>query len=148
MSNEIIIIDTNESLDEFFDRIARFHDALIREVGIVNRGYVDESGSMYGDMATCDARLVFHSQYRESPCIEIVLEELRSFRLAGEGNHVLLGDAYGVFTPDGISVFIGDAPNQEDLMFSARSMKYKILGPELLGDMIRTVKPIVGDEQL
>ena len=96
---------------------------------------------MWGDMGPCDARLVFHTQYAPPSCIEIILEELKTFRL--ENCAVLWGDTQGTLTPDGIKLSLGDRPNPDELSFSARGMKYRILGAEFLGRKIRTVQPIV-----
>jgi hypothetical protein len=58
MSNQFIVIDTQAKMDEFLYLVDRFHDALLREVGIISRGYVAPDGDMYGDVAPSDARKV------------------------------------------------------------------------------------------
>jgi hypothetical protein len=143
MSDEFVVVDTQE--DMFLDSVGRFHDALVREVGIVNRGYVSPDGAMSGDMGPCDARLVFHTQFPPPACIEIILEDLQKFRL--ENCAVLWGDAQGVVGSAGISLSLGDRPYPEELMFSARAMRYRILGTEYLGKETRTVRPITTEDE-
>lgn len=142
--NQFISINTQGSMDDFLKSIGYFHDALIREVGVINRGYVNPGGSMHGDLAPCDARLVFHSQYPEPACIEVIVEEVQVFKL--EHYHVLDGDAEGVVTQDSITLFLGDGSFREDFMVSGKAMKYRILGREHLGKEPRTVELIVESE--
>jgi hypothetical protein len=135
------VIDSQEKMGDFLKSIGYFHDALIREVGVINRGYVDPSGWMYGDLAPCDARLIFHSQYPEPACIEIIVEEVEVLKL--EYYHVLDGEAEGVVTHDSITLLLGDSSTHESFMVSGKAMKYRILGREYLGKRPRTVEQIV-----
>lgn len=144
MKENYIIIDTQDLMDEFLQRVGYFHDALIKEVAIANRGYVDQNGWMSGDMAPCDARLVFHSQYPEPACIDMVFTALIKFRL--EDYHVLSGDAKGVVTQNTVCINFGDAHSSDDYMISAGAMKYRILGRDELGDRILAIQEISVDE--
>lgn len=142
--DQFVNIDTQGLMDEFLKSIGYFHDALIREVGVINRGYVNQDGWMNGDLAPCDVRLIFHSQYPEPACIEIIVKELQVFRL--EDYHVLDGDAEGVVTKDDVTLFFGDGSFREKFMVSGKAMEYRILGREYLGNEPRTVELIVESE--
>lgn len=141
MSSQFIVIDSQQAMDDFLWQVDRFHDALLREVGIISRGYVTPGGGMLGDVAPSDARLVIHSQFPETPYIEIVCEELQSLRWEAGWD---MDQAKGTVTNDGVE--LGFGPHPEDYMVSAKRMSYRILGREHLGKEPRTVQQIVESE--
>jgi hypothetical protein len=141
MCVEFINVDTQEIMDQFLWLVDRFHDALLREVGITSRGYVEPGGAMWGDVAPSDARLVIHSQFvDETPYIEIIFEDLQAFRW--KANHGI-DQAEGVVTNTEVALYYEDT---SQFMISAKKMKYRILGPEYLGKELRTVKLIIESE--
>lgn len=144
MSDGFTTVDTQHAMDAFLHSVGHFHDALLRETGIVSRGYVDTAGDMHGDLAPCDARLVFHSQYPQPTRIEIVLEELQTLRL--QDCQVLSGDAEGSVTPEGVALFLGDGPSRGSFRVAAKRMKYRITGRESLGKEVLTVESIAESE--
>ncbi len=72
-----VTIDGQDKFDRFLYEVDEFHDALLREVALRSRGYVDNTTfGMFGDFAPYDARLIFHTQWAETPCVEVVFEDV------------------------------------------------------------------------
>ncbi|MEN6520538.1 MAG: hypothetical protein ABFD46_05220 [Armatimonadota bacterium] len=136
MSSEYIVIDTQEAMDRFLWLVDGFHDALLREVGIVSQGYVD-TGDMYGDVAPSDMRLIIHSQFEETPYIEIIFRELKEFKWIDGYD---LEPAKGSVANDLVTLFFSS--NSKNFLVSGKQMEYRILGRDCLGKQPRTVEQI------
>ncbi len=88
MENTFIGIDIEQfkevknqaEFDELETLMAGFHDSLIKEVHILNPGYVDQESIMY--LSTFyNLRLLIQSQWNESPAIEVILGEVYEIHL-------------------------------------------------------------------
>ena len=49
MSKNFIRVDEQLIMDEFICLVDRFHDAILREIGIISQGYVDTNGYVFSD---------------------------------------------------------------------------------------------------
>jgi len=139
MSDQFIVVSTQRALDKFLESVNYLHDALIREVAVGSRGYVDVAGWMHGDLAPADAHLIFHSQNPGSPCIEMVFEELQKIRLQF-GEEL---DPRGAVTEHGVTLYLTGGPEREQFLVSARIMRYRILGRAFVGREYRAITRIV-----
>ena len=80
---------------------------------------------------------MIHSQFLETPYIEVIFEDIKSFRWESGWD---LDPAYGIVVPSEVKLMFG--PYQEKFMISGKKMKYRILGREFLGKECRTVQQI------
>lgn len=138
MNHKFTFIHDEASLNEFLKKADYMHDALLREVGILSRGYVGENRLMYGDVDPYDVRLVFHSQSKETPCFEIICEEVYKFRF--EIGFSL--DPSGLIDGEKISLYFIEGTGRERFMVSARLMRYRLLSRDYLGGDPHTVSRI------
>jgi len=138
ISTEFTSVDTQEGMDEFLWLVSGFHDALLREVGIVARGYIDPDSEFYDDVAPSDIRLVIHSSFPETPYVEIIVEELQKFRWEYGWD---LDPAEGIVAESEVTLVFGQRP--ESFIVSGRKIRYRILGREFLGKKLHAVQQIV-----
>jgi len=131
-------VDNQQELDEFLDLVGGLHGALLREVTLLARGYVSPEGWMHGDAAPHDARLVFHSQNRDTPWIELIFEDVEVFQFRPSWDF----EANGTIDQGQITIWFAAKTNAEACVMKARTMRYRIGGVELLGDTVRTVSAI------
>ena len=135
---EYKIITTQEELEEFLDYVYGFHDALIREVAVVARGYVDHEGAMWGDVEPSDARIIFHSQFERCRVFELVLNEVQALRLSP----LFALEAEGEVRSDGIVIYQSGVECKTDSILSAKVLAYRILEPEASGNRLNIVSHI------
>lgn len=138
MSDEFMQIEDQAAFERFLVKVDSLHDALLREVGVLSRGYVDNRGYMFGDVAPYDARLVFHSQSAESPCIEVICEEVKQFAMESG----LSPAPSGVVKKGHVEFYLAEGELRDRCKVVARKMKYRVLGKNHLGEDPRTVRRI------
>jgi len=114
-----------------------FHDSILRETYLVSKGYVMRDRRMFDD-ATCDARLIFHSQDERSPVLEMVLEGVTEFRIAAKVDL----EPIMKFSGDTIELALGGDAERASSMIVARSARYRLLGSEVLGEKLIIGSPI------
>lgn len=130
-------VTTQEEMDEFMDSVCGFHDAIIREVAIASRTYIDTNGWIHNVDGTADARFVIQTQFSQIPCIEIVLEEIQALRL--DSKKMPDVGLIGIVNKDG-SVVSGNPSKRGNEMVLAKAMRYRILGPDRLGKELQALK--------
>ena len=135
MKDEFVRIENQIEFEHFLEVVDFLHDALLREAGIVSRGYVDVDGYMYGDVAPYDARLVFHSQSSECPCIEVICEEMEQFAVESG----LSPEPSGIIENGHIEFYLAEGDFKERNKVTAKRMRYRVLGKDHLGEEPRTV---------
>lgn len=138
-SRRYTTISDQKSMDYFLDLVRGLHDSIAREVSVVSRGYVLQGRSMLGDMEPRDARFVFQSQDEETPCVDVVFEEIIDLHL---GSISSIEDARGEVEAARISL------NFDGSSVTAKKMKYRILGSECLGPELLTVEEIAAGEMV
>jgi len=138
MSTEFKTVTDQASLEEFFGQVHHLHDGLVREVSLLARGYVDGDLWMHGDTAPSDVRLVIHTQSAAAPYIEIILEHVTA--LSMDFRCVL--HPHGCVDENEITLFLREKPYHDRFKICASTMKYRILGTEMLGKSPRTVQEI------
>jgi hypothetical protein len=137
-------VTSQRSLETFLERVDYFHDALIREVSILDRGYVDQDGAWHGHAGPADARVIVHSQWPGAPYVDIIFEGIQA-ALWNLDARIGLHDRWG---PDGVELRIGERsdrdlePRPGFLYFRARAMRYRILGRGALDERPSVVKRI------
>ena len=136
-SRRYTTISDQKSMDSFLNLVRGLHDSIAREVSVVSRGYVLQDRSMLGDMEPRDARFVFQSQDEETPCIDVVFEEIIALHLSSISS---VEDARGEVKGDSVRLSFDNSS------VTAKKMKYRILGSECLGPKLLTVEEIAAGE--
>lgn len=73
-------IKTSHEIEEFLNSVGCFHDAILKEVHILNSGYVDNDlGMSFGGF---DLRVLIQRQYREMSAIELLLSNVSDMNIA------------------------------------------------------------------
>ena len=122
-------ITTNEALNEFLNQADSFHDAIIRECGLVARGYVDEERWLHGDTEPFNARVFLQTQFDDVPGIEIEFDGVtrfcvdRPFGLRPSG-----------FVEEGRVNFSFTALGAKESQIAATAMRYRFLDKTCLGE--------------
>lgn len=135
---EYEIINDQQTLESFLTRVYGFHDALIREVSVISRGYVDHEGFMWGDVEPSDARIIIHSQFERCRVFELVLNGIRELRLKSS----LELRAEGKANVDGVVIYPSGLECKIESIMSANVVAYRILEPETAGNKLNIVNPI------
>lgn len=135
---EYRMINDRETLEMFLNDVYGFHDALIREVAVRSRGYVDHEGLMWGDVEPSDARIIIHSQFERCRVVEIVLNEIRELRL----KPCLELKAEGELGSAGVEIYPSGAECKTESIISAKVLACRILEPEAAGNKLNIVSPI------
>jgi hypothetical protein len=138
-SRRYTTISEQKSMDTFLDLTRKLHDSIAREISVVSRGNVLPDRSMLGDMSPRDARIVFQSMFEETPCIDVVFEEVIDMHL---GAICFIDDACGEFKAGNVHFSFDDSA------VTAKKMKYRILGNECLGLDLLTVEEIAAGDMV
>jgi len=132
----MIEITSIEALNEFLGQADNFHDAIMRECGIVARGFVDSERLLHGDTEPFDALVFLQTQFEDIPGIEIEFDGVtrfcldKSFDLRPSG-FVKQGEVRFSFTSTG----------SKEPQVIATAMRYRFLDKACLG----TRHHVVGD---
>ncbi|OZG75210.1 hypothetical protein BTA51_02160 [Hahella sp. CCB-MM4] len=133
--------DTND-IENFLREVSYFHDALVKELSCAGRGFVDKNLLMYDDLNPSDCRLVIQQQSDQSPCTEIIFENIS--KLVFEPSVILEPEL--VFEKSRIVFSFTSSRRSVIPQIVADSMKYRILGKDVLGRNLLYTNPIpVGD---
>jgi len=122
-------IENKELLDAFINKVGGLHDALVHEAMLLNTGYVDLAGSMFGDVDLPNARLVIQSQFDDVIGVELDLKEVSIFNLCFTRDFRLEGE----MLQDAIVLYPYGKENAEKGQLRAKSASYRILGIESRG---------------
>ena len=114
-----------------------FHDSILREIYLISKGHVAQDCSMFDDQ-TWDARLIFQSQSKHTPGLELVLEGVAEFRVACVEPEPSL-----TFGRDGIELALAGAYWRKRSLIIAKSAQYRLLQTSVLGNQLRIGSPIV-----
>ena len=73
-------VQSQAELDQLLDHFGGFHDGLIKEVHLLNAGYVraEDLGML---TAPFTARVLFQRQFRDPAALEVMFEGLHSLRI-------------------------------------------------------------------
>jgi hypothetical protein len=138
LSMEYRRINDQETLELFLNELYGFHDALIREVAVCSRGYVDHAGLMWGDVEPSDARIIIHSQFERCRVVELVLNEIQEFRL----QPWLTLRAEGEVAKQRVEIYPSGAEFKIESIISAKVITYRVLAPEAAGNKLNIISPI------
>ena len=130
MNSGFSTISNQACLDAFLERVDYLHDAMLRELVILSRGYVDERGFMFGDVEPYDARLIFQSQSPDSPCIELICEDVQKLAIAPR----FPLDPSGSVAESGTVLYLAKGTCSDRYMVAAKAMRYRVHGRSLLGE--------------
>lgn len=122
-------------MEAFLDAVDHLHDAVLREVAIVSRGYVALDRWTSGDLSAGDARLFFQSQSADVAGVEVFCDSL--VMIAFEPSIEL--EASGLVTPDEVTLFLEAETQSDRSRVVAKRMSYRLLGPSSLGESHRFV---------
>lgn len=122
------IIEDQRALDSFFSCVNYFHDSLLKEVTILSRGYVNKDLFMHGDCAPQDIRLIVQMQSKETPCVEMLFKDIKTFNI--ESGFSL--EPNGKIEDGLITIYFAEEEYKDLFKIVAKSMKYRILGEEYL----------------
>lgn len=143
---KLIRIETQSGLDAFLDTVDRLHDSILREIGIVARGFVDGNRRMFGDTEPADARLLFQSQSPDFSCVEVFFEGVETLLVRPN----LPIEPEGVVGDSTIRLYLGPSYYEERPLISAQRMSYRLLDASCLGSAPRFISsalPTVTDSE-
>ena len=124
-----IEIDSQNAFDRFLSTVDYLHDAILREIGVLARGYVDSELRMFGDADPYDARLVFQVQSAHTPCVEIIFIDVEEIAI----RPAQILSPSGRYTDGEITLILGEIFSGAFLGVRAKGMKYRILDHSFLG---------------
>jgi hypothetical protein len=133
--SSFIPLDTQDALDQFLVEVDDLHDALLREVAFLARGFVDLELRMFGDAQPCDVRVVFQMQSERTPCIDLVFEDVRELVLQPR----LPLSPSGTVDGRGVTLSFAMLPSGEFAGVRAKGAKYRILDASSLGQDLLAV---------
>jgi hypothetical protein len=117
----------------------------LREVSVLARGYVDVELQMVGDVDPYDARLIFHIQFAETPCVEMVFEDVTELNLR-LGSYL---KPSGHYSEEAVILGLGKPMDGGFVGLKARRAKYRVLDRSFLGKTPLAVEEIpVGQIQM
>ena len=126
---EFIQVSDSDAWDQCLVDFDYFHDSILREAYLVSKGYVTTDHQMYDD-TTLDARLIFQSQDENAPAIELLFEGVTEFRFAA----MVVFEPTMEFGEGLVRLLLGGATHERRSAIVARALRYRILGPEALGE--------------
>ena len=137
-------LKTQEDIDQFLDKMLNMHDALIKEVVIIHRGYVDENNCMWGDAGEIDVRVIIQSQFSEVSSCELICKDVKQVNIQSDTAF----EPHAVVDDDGlISIYFKEYMSSVPFMIkNAKSVKVRFLGRDCIGPGPFTVDPIELDE--
>jgi hypothetical protein len=135
-------IKDEKDVENFLRGVNYFHDALVRELSCVGRGFVDKNLLMYDDENPTDCRLVIQQQSDQSPCTEIIFENISKLVFIPS----IILEPELVFEKSRIVFSFTSNRRSAIPQIVADSLKYRIMGKEVLGRNLLYNNPIpVGD---
>jgi len=147
--NEWKQINSKETLEEFLYIVDSFHDAFFHEAVLLNSGYVDEAGSMHGDMNLPNGRIIYQSQFQDVIGVELELKGISVFDLKFGGYF----ETEGEIIKDEVALYPGrktgfGRPHE----IRAKEIRYRLLGADSRGPQFRLLginpSEIVGDDDV
>ncbi len=137
-----IEVTSQVAINDFLEKVHFLHDALLREVALISRGYVDSNLSMYEDAAPSDARLIFQTQFEDVPVIDVVFESIIELRIMGNSEF----EPGGTYSESEVEFFLHEPNSRVTSVIVAKTMKYRILEKDRLGRALYIAREIpVGD---
>lgn len=132
---KLIPIRTQSDFEEFLDVVDRLHDSILREAGLVSRGFVERDRRMFGDTEPTDARFLFQSQSPDFAGVEIFFEGVEAFLFRPE----LPLEPDGNVHDAGVTLYLGASHYGDRPRISASRMTYRLLDASCLGSAHRFV---------
>ena len=121
-----IEITSAEELESFLHETVTFHDSILKEMQMVNRGFLMENKSMDMDLRF-DSRLLFQVQW-EPIAFEVIATDIQQISAIGAQEYAGSG---GVFHSTPVQLIELSLDNKE-LFIQCKRFFYK-LRPELIG---------------
>jgi len=113
------VVTTGSELDHLLDIFGGFHDALVKEVHILNGGWVQEKDlAMYEDGIS--TRVLFQRQFRNPSALEVVFRGLETMHL--EEGVILDGKSGSSKSIDGGPLLVLDLGTAA---FAFRELQYR-----------------------
>jgi len=126
--NEYTLIKTQVDLEYLLDKTEGFHDSVIKEVVMLNNGYViPESHYMYEGEFLFNARILVQTQREDIPAVELLAENVS---LLAVTNATL--EISGTVESDDIILFL-DSSQSLCNAIKAQCIRYKFLDNDFLG---------------
>jgi hypothetical protein len=140
-----IEIKSQNDLEHFLDIAHGFHDALLKEITILARGYVEPNQDMVGDVAPYDVRIFIQSQWEDFPGCEIIFKDVEKLNFEAWFNKDMTGtfkEQYnlpktGSLEKQSITIYFDD-----NEYLKCEKMFYRLLTINELGKGPFTVKEI------
>lgn len=77
--DSFVEIKTEEDINKFLFKFMNFHDSILKEVHILNSGYVENDLSMaFGKF---DLRILLQRQYKDGSTVELLLSSVREMKI-------------------------------------------------------------------
>ena len=138
-------IKSQDELERFLDIAHGFHDALLKEITILARGYVEPDQKMVGDVAPYDVRIFIQSQWENFLGCEIIFTDVEKLNFEAWFNRDMSGtfkEQYkypktGSIEKQSITIYFDDVE-----YLKCEKMFYRLLTVNELGKGPYTVKEI------
>ena len=135
-----IEICTAEELEKFIHETVTFHDSMVKEVQMINRGYVMENKSM--DMShQFDARILIQSQW-DPIAFELVCIDIKQLNVIGSRDYM---GSHGKVIE--IPKKIIEISLDNEFIIQCKSLSYR-LTPELFGNYEHLGSQVPSDKMI
>jgi hypothetical protein len=126
-------IENEEMLEAFLRDVDGFHDAILHEAVLLNTGYVDTGGEMYGDRDLPNVRMIIQSQFDDVISVELDLKGVSVFNFVFDRDIAMEGEMLN----DGVALYPGGRREPQKLLILARALSYRMLGIESRGPQFK-----------
>ena len=133
-------IENEETLQAFICDVDGFHDALLHEAVLLNAGYVDKEGCMYGDVELPSARMIIQSQFAGVIGVELDLRGVSVFSLVFDRDIQMEGE----MLKDCVALYPCGKEDANRSLIRAKAICYRMLGIESRGPQFRLLNAETG----
>jgi hypothetical protein len=126
-------IENEEMLQAFISEVDGFHDALLHEAVLLNTGYVDRDGLMYGDVDLPNARMIIQSQFADVIGVELDLKRVSAFSLVFDRDIQMEAE----MLKDGIALYPCGKAGANRSLIRAEAISFRMLDIESRGPQFR-----------
>jgi hypothetical protein len=131
-------INTQSDWNACFNAFDGFHDSILREVHLVSKGFVTPERKMYEDFVW-DARMIFQSQDKQSPGLELIFDGVSELRL----DSTRLYDPQLRVGEGRVELLLTRESSLRAMNIVAKAVGYRLLGNEVLGDHPMVERPTI-----